>query len=121
MATELRITRRGVERGLLAAFAIPLLIALAASAYDRTLYLSHSYNEGWNAFLDAAAANGDPIYFAPDAPFTNNYPPLSFYIVGLIARIAGDALFVGRAIAWLGFLGSAGAITAILRRLATIA
>ena len=112
-----RVSRRVVERALLVIFAVPLLVALAVTAYDSTLFYARNYNEGWNAYMIAAAASGKPIYFPPAALFTNNYPPLSFYIIGLVSRVAGDALFVGRAVAWLAYLSVAGGIFAILRRL----
>src|SRR5262249_28833447 len=46
----------------------------------------------------------------------NNYPPLSFYIVGWIATVLGDAVFAGRMVAWTSFLGVAVLIAATLRR-----
>jgi len=106
-----------MEFALLFAFVIPLFLALAVMAYTSTLYITDRYNEGWNAYLDAAAAQGEPIYFSPSALFTNNYPPLSFYIVGGAAKIFGDAIFVGRAIAWISFLAIALSIFGILREL----
>ena len=55
--------------------------------------------EGWNAYLQDAAAAGRPIYPAADSLVGNNYPPLSFYAIGLIGRALGvDNLFVGRAV-----------------------
>ena len=55
--------------------------------------------EGWNAYLQDAAAAGRPIYPAADSLAGNNYPPLSFYAIGLVGRVLGvDNLFVGRAV-----------------------
>jgi len=39
-------------------------------------------NEGWNAYFADAAIHGGVLYPAADALITNNYPPLSFYLVG---------------------------------------
>jgi hypothetical protein len=53
--------------------------------------------EGWNGYFQDAAAAGRPIYPAADSLAGNNYPPLSFYAIGLIGRVLGvDNLFVGR-------------------------
>jgi hypothetical protein len=55
--------------------------------------------EGWNAYLQDAAAAGRPIYPAADSLAGNNYPPLSFYVIGFLGRVLGvDNLFVGRAV-----------------------
>jgi hypothetical protein len=55
--------------------------------------------EGWNAYLQDAAAAGRPIYPAADSLAGNNYPPLSFYAIGFVGRVLGvDNLFVGRAV-----------------------
>ena len=55
--------------------------------------------EGWNAYLQDAAAAGRPIYPAADSLAGNNYPPLSFYAIGFLGRALGlDNLFVGRAV-----------------------
>ena len=34
----------------------------------------------------------------------NNYPPLSFYVIGSLGRIFGDNLFVGRAVSIVALL-----------------
>ena len=52
------------------------------------------------AFVPAVLAGG-PLYFPPDALLTNNYPPLSFYLVAPLAGLIGDAVFAGRLMAWL--------------------
>jgi hypothetical protein len=55
--------------------------------------------EGWNAYLQDAAAAGRPIYPAADSLAGNNYPPLSFYAIGFLGKVLGvDNLFVGRAV-----------------------
>ena len=104
------------ELALLALLAIPLLVALAALAYRSTLYIAIDYNEGWNAFHATAAISGGVLYPPPSALITNNYPPLSFYLVGAVAKLTGDAVFAGRLLAWGGFLGAAVLVWAVLRR-----
>src|SRR5438552_377814 len=67
-------------------------------------YLPLDPNEGWNAYFADAAINGGVLYPAADALITNNYPPLSFYIVGAIGHLTGDNIFAGRVIALLSLL-----------------
>ena len=71
---------------------------LAWPIYRATLPMEIDVNEPWNAnFADAAwHKNGQPLYPKPDGLLVNNYPPLSFYLVGGIASITGDAIAVGR-------------------------
>lgn len=75
-------------------------------------------NEGWNAAHALAAMTGHGLY--PSAPQTlmiNNYPPLSFYLIGAIARHGGDALIAGRWVALAAFLATLAGIAAVLRRM----
>ena len=55
--------------------------------------------EAWNGYFQDAAAKGLPLYPAVDGLVGNNYPPLSFYGIGLLGKALGiDNLFVGRAV-----------------------
>ncbi|HKH20009.1 MAG TPA: hypothetical protein VKB53_03740, partial [Gammaproteobacteria bacterium] len=75
--------------------------------------------ESWNAYLQDAAASWMPIYPAIESLVGNNYPPLSFYGVALIGKLAGvDNLFVGRALSLLALLSIAIEIFAAVRLLA---
>ncbi len=56
-------------------------------------------NEGWNAYFGEIAALGGRLYPANDSLITNNYPPISFYIVGNLGRLFGDNIFAGRCVA----------------------
>ncbi len=38
----------------------------------------------------------------------DNYPPLSFYFVGIVAKIVGDAVIAGRIVALAAFVALAG-------------
>jgi hypothetical protein len=61
------------------------------------------FTESWNAYWQDAAAAWLPIYPDPDSLVGNNYPPLSFYAVGLLGKLLHiDNLYVGR---WLSFAG----------------
>jgi hypothetical protein len=73
-------------------------------------------NEGWNAYLARAAISGDPLYPQDDL-MIDNYPPLSFYIVGALGTITGDPIVAGRLISLIGFFAVAGGIIAVLREM----
>ena len=61
-------------------------------------------NEGWNAYFGDAAIDGGVLYPSADALITNNYPPLSFYVVGALGRLFGDNIFAGRFVALFSLL-----------------
>jgi hypothetical protein len=73
--------------------------------------------EGWNAYLQDAAASGRRLYPSPDGLVGNNYPPLSFYAVGMLGKIFGDNLFVGRALSLLALAAIAVEIFGVVRLL----
>lgn len=60
--------------------------------------------ESWNAYHQDAAAAGLRLYPKADELIINNYPPLSFYMIGLLGKVFGDNLFVGRAISILALI-----------------
>ncbi len=101
------------EAIVLAVLAIPLGVALAALAWRSTLHIPINYNEGCNAYFVSAVLAGGPLYFPPDALLTNNYPPLSFYLLAPLASLLGDAVFAGRLVAWLAFAAVTALIVAI--------
>ena len=72
-----------------------------------TRHISLNNNEGWNAYWSARALAGQPIYTDAASPLTNNYPPLSFYIVGWLGRAIGDLVLAGRLLSLAGLGGSA--------------
>ena len=74
-------------------------------------------NEGWNAYLDRAAISGEALY--PHGLMINNYPPLSFYIVGALSTITGDAIVAGRLLSLIAFFAVAGGIIVTLREMGT--
>jgi len=73
-------------------------------------------NEGWNAYHTAAAMAGHGPYPAVGGFMTNNYPPLSFYLVGVLGMVTGDAIVAGRVVSLFSFLTVAGGIMALARR-----
>jgi hypothetical protein len=75
-------------------------------------------NEGWNAYHADTAVRGGLLYPDPAGFVANNYPPLSFYIIGYLARaMGGDPLYVGRVLSILSTLGIGGAAAAAVWQL----
>jgi len=74
-------------------------------------------NEGWNAYHADAAMGAAPLYPPTDTLIINNYPPLSFYAVGALAQVFGDALYVGRVLSLLAVAGLGGMIAKVILQL----
>jgi hypothetical protein len=96
------------------AFAATSLLLRDALAIGAHVPLDPS--EGWNAYLAKAAMSGGPLY-PQDGLMINNYPPLSFYIVGALSRITGDPIVAGRLVSLISFFALCGSIIAILREM----
>ena len=73
-------------------------------------------NEGWNAYHADAAMRGSGLYPPADSLVANNYPPLSYYLLGWLGRLFGDPLYVGRALSILGTLGIGVCAASIVRQ-----
>ena len=71
-------------------------------------------NEGWNAYHADAAMGAAPLYPPTDTLIVNNYPPLSFYVVGALSRIFGDALYVGRVLSLAAVVALGGLIGLVI-------
>jgi hypothetical protein len=98
--------------------AVCLLGVLAAlflvwPVWRATLPLEVYGNEGWNAYNVDAAMGARALYPPPEGLIANNYPPLSFYVIGGLGHAFGDALYVGRVLSLLATL-ALGAITAAI-------
>ena len=74
-------------------------------------------NEGWNAYHADSAMRGSGLYPPADGLVANNYPPLSYYLLGWLGRLFGDPLYVGRALSILGTLGIGVSAAVIVRQL----
>ena len=84
------------------------------------LPLSLGYNEGWNAYFARRAVDpaAGPLYPPAGALVFNNYPPMSFYVVGLFGRyVVGDMIVAGRIVAATSLLLSAALLALCVRRL----
>ena len=74
-------------------------------------------NEGWNAYqADAAMRGAAQLYPPSDGLVANNYPPLSYYVMGWLGRLFGDPLYVGRAVSILSTLGISAAAAVVVRQ-----
>lgn len=91
--------------------------SFAWPAYRAFLNIEIENNEGWNAYFADAAMGRMPLYPSADQLITNNYPPLSFYIVGLLGRFVGDPVLAGRLLSLLSMVAIATAIALSVRRL----
>jgi hypothetical protein len=87
-----------VDAALIGAFAVIAVYFLVYPVWRSQFLIEIWFTEGWNAYFQDAAASGAQLYPASDALIVNNYPPLSFYVIGLLGKGLGDDLFVGRAL-----------------------
>ncbi len=74
-----------------------------------------NYNEGWNAFHSTHALGQEKLYPRADQLFSNNYPPLSFYLVGGLGAVIGDDIIAGRLVSFGSLLSVAVAIFVLLQ------
>jgi hypothetical protein len=82
----------------------------AVYVYDK------NYNEGWNAYHQLTAAHFGNIYAASSPYVFTNYTPVSFYLVGLMARNS-DYIMTGRMLSIFSFLSIIITVGYIARRL----
>jgi Dolichyl-phosphate-mannose-protein mannosyltransferase len=97
--------------GLIAAF------SLLWPTYRAFLAVEIDSNEGWNAYYADAAMGRMPLYASRDRLITNNYPPLSFYIVGALGSLIGDVVLAGRLLSLLAVAVTAGSAALTIKRL----
>jgi len=74
-------------------------------------------NEAWNAWFVDAALNGRPLYPSSGELIVNNYPPLSFYMTALVAKLIGDTIIAGRLLSIFALLAVAAATGSCIRDL----
>jgi hypothetical protein len=113
-----RTKRPKVGTVLIAALLALLLALLGERAAQIAVHFSSDPNEGWNAFQATRALSGAPLYPAPGSLIGNNYPPLSFYVVGLAGRLLGDMIVAGRLVALAAMLVTGLLVMRIAARLA---
>jgi len=106
---------RLLQAAVLGAMALGIIATMLGPLHRMPLWMPRDENEGWNAYQALAALSGSLLYPPGNAFITNNYPPLSFYIVGALGRVLGDNLVAGRLIALLSELAVAGNIFLLVR------
>ncbi len=88
-------------------FAYPLIRAFYHFEIDM--------NEGWNAAYQMRAAVGQPLYTGLPQGMFNNYPPLSFYLIGWLGQMIGDMVLAGRLVSLLALAAMALACGSCIR------
>lgn len=103
---------RWVVYGLLALSLVLLAYPMLRIGFDFEI----DNNEGWNAYHQMRALVGQSLYVTGSPYFFNNYPPLSFYLVGAAASLVGDPVIAGRLVSILSLvaiaMGAAGVVRA---------
>ena len=80
--TRTHLSNRVYHGVLLALMLVCSVLLLEKTIWSmQTIPLIH--NEGWNAVHTSRAMSGGHLYQYDTAFLVNNYPPLSFYVVGL--------------------------------------
>ena len=106
-----------IQRVLVVALSVVAAWLFVWPVYRAFLDIEIDCNEGWNAALSDLAIKGKPLYPPMDQLVTNNYPPLSFYIVGGLGRLLGDPILAGRLLSLVSVLAIAAAIFFAVRKL----
>ena len=98
---------------------IGLIAALSAlwPTYRAFLDVEIDENEGWNAYFADAAMGRMPLYPARGQLISNNYPPLSFYLVGGFGKLTGDPVLAGRLLSLGAVAFTAVAVALAVKRL----
>ncbi len=93
------------------------LIYFAWPVYRAFLPLQIDSNEPWNAYHADALHAGQALYVFDDF-ISNNYPPLSFYLVNALSAATGtDVLYVGRLLSLAATAATALAVWGCVRQL----
>jgi hypothetical protein len=71
--------------------------------------------EPWNAYHSDAALGAGVLYPDLTGLVANNYPPLWYYLTGLLSRVGVDAIYVGRALSLLATLSLSVSIALCIR------
>jgi hypothetical protein len=76
---------------------------------------SINYNEGWNAYRQQMAADGQPLYAAQPELWVTNYPFLSFHLIAPLGSAIGSMVIAGRIVAFVSVLVIAASVGGIVR------
>src|ERR1700716_1241342 len=100
---------------LIGVFGLCCAAGLYHAAAPVNLRVPFDPDEGWNAYLQSRAVSGEALYPASDSFLINNYPPLSFYLIGGLGALLGDNIVAGRIVSLASFLFLNGVIAACAR------
>ncbi len=92
-----------------------ILLLLAGRVWLIPAHFSTDPNEGWNAFQASRALGAGPLYPSLLAFIGNNYPPLSFFIVGWLGSLIDDNIIAGRIVALCSVLVVSGLVFVAVR------
>ena len=97
-------------------------LAVAALAAERLwlipVRVSFNPDEGWNAFQAMRAFGAGALYPPPGGLTGDNYPPLSFLLIGGLTRLTGaDPIVLGRLVSLAAVLATAAGTAWAVRRL----
>jgi hypothetical protein len=86
-------------------FLLIVVIILLIAPFTRMFYrFSITYNEGWTVYHSDSVSKSKQIYDTKD-PFTPVvYPPLFFYLEGMVGKLFGNFLVIGRILSFLGLI-----------------
>jgi hypothetical protein len=112
-----RFLARFDTRAQIALLALLALYFLVWPVWRAQFPIEIAPNEGWNAYNADAAMGAGALYPPADMLIVNNYPPLSFYVLGWLGRIFGDPLYVGRVVSLLSVLGLGALIARVVLQL----
>ena len=102
-------------RWLVALLGLLTLVSAFWPVYRSFLLADININEAWNAYFADAAYHGGKLYPSRDQFITNNYPPVSFYILGASGALIGDTVLAGRLISLLAIAAIALAVGLMVR------
>ena len=106
------------DRAILLSATVLIVLLVLGRLWWLPAHAALNVNEGWNAGQALRAWRDGPLYPDPDSLIANNYPPLSFLIVGALGGLIGDAIVAGRILSLGAQLATGAAVYAIVARLA---
>ncbi len=72
--------------------------------------------EPWNAYHTDAVVTGGLLYPDLNGLIANNYPPLWYYLTGMLSQLGIDAIYIGRALSFAALLVLVAAIALCIRQ-----
>lgn len=114
--------RFDLNAALIGALSIFTLVHLIWILFRLPLPLQIDPNEAWNAWhaasaMGTSAGGARPLYPSGNELILNNYPPLSFYIVGVLGSLIGDNILAGRILSLLSTIAIGGCVAILIVRL----